>query len=575
MNRKIRIALAQINTTVGDIANNKRKIVSYIADAKKKGVDIIAFPELAVTGYPPEDLLFVPQFVADSVSSLHDIIAHTDGIMAIVGFADRREGTSSNAAAIIHDRKLIRTYDKIHLPNYDVFDERRYFKAGRAAFVVGYDRVNFGISICEDIWMPDSVTEDQVRYGGAQFIINISASPFHYQKVREREKILTDRARKNGVYMFYVNLVGGQDELVFDGHSLIVSDTGNFMMRGEPFKEELIVYDLDPSALQPKECLSMPEQKDECDYTIEKISVERISLDVKNEYTPEMRLRNKLSDLDEIYQALVLGTRDYVYKNGFSKVVLGLSGGIDSALTAVIAAEALGPQSVIGVMMPSQYSSDGSIIDSESLSNNLGLVTYLVSIQQTFEVYKKMLNPIFRDTPEDITEENIQARIRGNIIMALSNKFGWLPLTTGNKSELSVGYCTLYGDMSGGFAVIKDVPKTLVYKLCNHINTIYGKEIIPQNTIIKPPSAELRPNQKDQDSLPPYEVLDPILNMYIEKGYDVDRIVQRGYDEALVRKIIRMVDRSEYKRRQAPPGVKITPKAFGKDRRMPITNRYH
>ncbi|MBN1155533.1 NAD+ synthase [candidate division KSB1 bacterium] len=574
MNEKIRIALAQVNTTVGDIPGNTRKILDYIDEAKRKHVDIVVFPELAVTGYPPEDLLFKPQFITDSVASLNRIIPHTDDIVAILGFVDQHEARS-NAAAVIHDRNLVRTYAKIHLPNYDVFDEQRYFRAGNTGFVFEYRDVVFGVNICEDIWMPDSVTEDQVRYGGAQFVFNISASPFHYQKVREREDILIDRARKNGIYIFYVNLVGGQDELVFDGHSLIVADTGKFLLRGAQFKEELIVFDLDPSVLQIKKRSPMPETNDRCDHDIEIVDLGPIHPHRQEVNVQEASLREKLSESEEIYQALVLGTRDYLYKNGFKQAVLGLSGGIDSALTAVIAAEAIGPESVIGVMMPSRFSSPGSITDSELLAKNLEIRTYTVPIQQTFEVYKQMLRPIFNDSPEDITEENIQARIRGNILMALSNKYGWLPLTTGNKSELSVGYCTLYGDMSGGYAVIKDVPKTLVYKLSDHINATRGREIIPRNIIIKPPSAELRPDQKDEDSLPPYDVLDPILNLYIEKDFDANRIVQYGYDEALVRRIIRMVDRSEYKRRQAPPGVKISPKAFGKDRRMPITNRYH
>ena len=574
MTPKFRIALAQINATVGDISGNKKKIIRYIEEAKKRNVDIVAFPELSVIGYPPEDLLLKSQFVSDSVKSLEEIMTHTQDIMAIIGYANNDDEVS-NAAAIVHNRRLIKSYHKIHLPNYDVFDERRYFRVGETGYVFEINDVRFGVSVCEDIWIPDSVTEDQVRYGGAQFIFNISASPFHRNKVQERKDVLIDRSRKNGIFIFYVNLVGGQDELVFDGNSMIMDNRGELRYSGKQFEEELIIYDLDTSKLEQKSVHPTPGTRIPCDYDIKVIPVEMFEINEKVKDYSAPKLRCSMSEMEQIYQALVLGTKDYIYKNGFSKAVLGLSGGIDSALTAVIAAEAIGPHSVVGVTMPSQYSSEGSIIDSELLADGLGITLYSVPIQKAFDSYKQMLSHLFKDTDEDITEENIQARIRGNVIMALSNKFGWLPLTTGNKSELSVGYCTLYGDMSGGFAVIKDVPKTLVYQLSLHINDKYKREIIPLNTINKPPSAELKPDQKDSDSLPSYDELDPILHLYIEQDYDIKRIIESGHNEALVKRIVRMVDRSEYKRRQAPPGVRISPKAFGKDRRMPITNHYH
>jgi len=574
MTPKFRIALAQINATVGDISGNKKKIIRYIEEAKKRNVDIVAFPELSVIGYPPEDLLLKSQFVSDSVKSLEEIMTHTQDIMAIIGYANNDDEVS-NAAAIVHNRRLIKSYHKIHLPNYDVFDERRYFRVGETGYVFEINDVRFGVSVCEDIWIPDSVTEDQVRYGGAQFIFNISASPFHRNKVQERKDVLIDRSRKNGIFIFYVNLVGGQDELVFDGNSMIMDNRGELRYSGKQFEEELIIYDLDTSKLEQKSVHPTPGTRIPCDYDIKVIPVEMFEINEKVKDYNAPKLRCSMSEMEQIYQALVLGTKDYIYKNGFSKAVLGLSGGIDSALTAVIAAEAIGPHSVVGVTMPSQYSSEGSIIDSELLADGLGITLYSVPIQKAFDSYKQMLSHLFKDTDEDITEENIQARIRGNVIMALSNKFGWLPLTTGNKSELSVGYCTLYGDMSGGFAVIKDVPKTLVYQLSLHINDKYKREIIPLNTINKPPSAELKPDQKDSDSLPSYDELDPILHLYIEQDYDIKRIIESGHNEALVKRIVRMVDRSEYKRRQAPPGVRISPKAFGKDRRMPITNHYH
>ncbi|MEE4311351.1 MAG: NAD+ synthase [candidate division KSB1 bacterium] len=578
MNKKLRIALCQMNPVVGDLTGNTEKIIESIGQAGDNGADLVVFPELVVTGYPPEDLLLRPQFIKDNISHVRKIAQFTSGITAIIGFADGEEKLY-NAAAIIHDTEWRASYHKIHLPNYEVFDERRYFVPGKTLYVIDLNGVCVGVNICEDIWIPNSVSECQVFRGNADVIINISASPFHFGKTAQREKMLTERAGFNRAYILYDNLVGGQDELIFDGHSLVIDDEGQVVVRGAQFREDLILFDLDASAIEGsrKEDSAFLKNKSECriDYPIERLvlsggkKTQIVKPEIKRDRT------TKLSSLEEIYSALTLGTRDYVRKNGFSSVVIGLSGGIDSALTAAIAVDALGADNVTGVSMPSQYSSAGSRTDAEALADNLCIKLYTIEIKDTYYSYQRMLEDVFQGTEEDVTEENIQARIRGNILMALSNKFGCLTLTTGNKSEISVGYCTLYGDMAGGFAVIKDVPKTLVYKLSYYVNKRDGAERIPVSTLTKAPSAELKPDQTDQDSLPPYNVLDSILYLYVEKDYDLKRITAKGFDAALVRRIIRMVDLSEYKRRQAAPGVKITPKAFGKDRRMPITNRYH
>ena len=574
----IRLALAQINVTVGDFSTNKQKILEYIQQARELHADLVAFPELAITGYPPEDLLFRPQFIQDNLKCLQQIVPETLGITAIVGFVDFIANNIFNAAAIISDGKLVKVYHKIHLPNYGVFDEERYFEPGKRPLILELKDIKIGINICEDIWVENSVIETQALSTGAEVILNISSSPYHSGKVEERENLLTTRARYNRAIVSYVNLVGGQDELVFDGNSLIVSEKGEILARGKQFEQDLILFDTNVSNLHELRSSddSYQQRKREFDpsYKIELIDLpfDKRNFDKKCAL-PKIK-RIKLDPLAEVYQALVLGTRDYVRKNGFNKVVLGLSGGIDSALTAAIAVDALGADNVIGVGMPSTYSSPSSLTDAEQLARNLTIKYLMIPIQETFEAYQKMLAQIFVDLPFDVTEENIQARIRGNIIMALSNKFGWLALTTGNKSEVSVGYCTLYGDMAGGFAVIKDVPKTLVYQLAKKLNESRGQEIIPQNTLIKPPSAELRPDQKDEDSLPPYDILDPILSEYVEKEAGLEQIIASGCEEETVRQVIRLVDQSEYKRRQGPPGIKITPRAFGKDRRMPITNQY-
>jgi len=574
----VRIGLAQINCKVGDIEGNLNKIIAYISSAKDSGVDILCFPELSVTGYPPEDLLLKPNFINDCIGTLDRIRKVSGNIAVIAGFPDRKEDIY-NAAAIIHDKKLIDIYHKRYLPNYGVFDENRYFQSGHRAPVYKLGDVVFGVNVCEDIWYPGDPTRRQALLGDAQIIINISSSPYHASKVEARERMLRTRARDNSVNIVFCNMVGGQDELVFDGHSVVIGESGDVIARAKPFEEDLLIVDInvnkvfrsrihDPRRRKERYALEAHSEKPE----IIDIDVKKAAKTIKAKIEP--RVEPFISKEEEILKALVLGTRDYITKNGFKKVAIGLSGGIDSALVSVIAVEALGKENVVGVAMPSLYSSEGSVRDSEELSKNLGIELINVSISNTFNSYNEMLSDVFKSRKPDITEENLQARIRGNILMALSNKFGWLILTTGNKSEMSVGYCTLYGDMAGGFAVIKDVPKTIVYKLSDFYNRSREKEIIPVSILSKPPSAELRPDQLDTDSLPPYEVLDPILKAYVEDDLSADEIVSQGYKLSLVQRIIKLVDLNEYKRRQAPPGVKITARAFGKDRRFPITNLY-
>ena len=571
----LRLALAQVNVTVGDLAGNESKIASHIERARKLGVDVIAFPELAVPGYPPEDLLLKPSFVEANLATLQRIARVTHRVTAIVGFVDRRDDTY-NAAAVLHDGQVAAVYHKTYLPNYSVFDEDRYFGAGERPLVLSRGEAIIGINICEDIWYPAGPTKAQAL-AGAQLVINISASPYHASKGAARERMLATRASDNVVYLAFCNLVGGQDELVFDGQSVIVNERGETVSRGAQFTEDLIVTDLDLSAVFRQRLHDPRRRKERAQQAIE--AVQRIDLAPLGVrlITPaplEPQITSPLDTCAEVYDALVLGTGDYVRKNGFQKVVIGLSGGIDSALTAAVAVDALGAENVTGVFMPSRYSSDESREDATRLAKNLGICFLTVPIDETFQAYLDMLADPFEGTETGVAEENIQARIRGNILMALSNKFGWLVLTTGNKSEMSVGYATLYGDMAGGYAVIKDVPKDLVYGLAAYVNDQKGREAVPQRIFDKAPTAELRPNQTDQDSLPPYPVLDAILHAYVEQDQSLDEIVALGHDRNTVIDVIRMVDRTEYKRRQAPPGVKITPRAFGKDRRLPITNRY-
>lgn len=587
----IRIALAQINTTVGDFAGNAAKIIAQIERAREAGADIVAVPELALTGYPPEDLLLKPQFITANLQALEEIIAASKGIIAIVGFVDKTTDIH-NAAAIICDGELRSVYHKTYLPNYSVFDEYRYFDAGQAAPIFVYGDVIFGVNICEDIWYPGGPTQVQAL-AGAQLIINISASPYHAGKGRARERMLATRAEDNAVALAYVNLIGGQDELVFDGQSLVIDERGQTIARGKLFEEDLIIADINAERVF-KERLHDPRGRQERLQVVSSgVSVERIVLreqplgarasspvglragllgEERGIATSE-RVRT-LALPGEVYQALVIGTRDYVRKNGFKRAVIGLSGGIDSALVACVAADALGAENVTCVFMPTRFSASESGRDAARLAANLGVAYQVVPIEETFKQYLEMLQPVFTGTSLGIAEENIQARVRGNILMALSNKFGALVLSTGNKSEMSVGYCTLYGDMCGGYAVIKDVPKTLVYDICRYLNQRGSEPVIPEYIITRPPSAELREDQKDTDSLPPYDILDAILELYVEEDLSADAIIAEGFNEQTVRWVIRQVDINEYKRRQAAPGVRITPRAFGRDRRMPLTNKF-
>jgi len=574
--RILRIGLCQINTTVGDIEGNTRKILDYIAKGKKMGADLLAFPEMAVTGYPPEDLLLMPKFIEANLKAVKTIAKATSAMTAIVGFVSK-DGDIFNSAGLFHNGKIIDAYSKIYLPNYGVFDEDRYFQVGKENFIFTLKSTPIGLSICEDLWYPGDPIRTQALYGGAELIVNISSSPYHTGKSTFREKMITTRASDNLAIVAYCNLVGGQDELVFDGGSLIFDQNGDLIVRGKQFEEDLILADLDMEAVfrmrlhDPRirrERLANEEK------SLRKIELPDHSPSVKKRPPTPKREDKPLDRLSEIYSALVLGTRDYVRKNGFQTVLIGLSGGIDSALTAAIAVDALGKEGVVGVAMPSQYSSRESLEDAKLLAKNLGVRFLTIPISEVFQAYLKTLSPSFKGLKPDVTEENVQARIRGNILMALSNKFGWLVLTTGNKSEMSVGYCTLYGDMAGGYAVLKDVPKTLVYELTKFRNKKEGRDLIPKRVFNKPPSAELRPNQKDEDSLPPYPVLDPILQAYVEEDKGVQDIAKMGFKESMIKEVIRMVDRNEYKRRQSPPGVKITHRALGKDRRLPVTNKY-
>jgi NAD+ synthase (glutamine-hydrolysing) len=574
--RTLRIGLCQVNTTVGDIEGNTRKILDSITKGKRMGVDLLAFPELAVTGYPPEDLLLMTKFIEANLKAVKRIARATSSITAVVGFVNR-DRDIFNAAALLHDGKWVDTYAKSYLPNYGVFDENRYFQAGRENFIFTLKGTPIGLSICEDLWYPGDPIRTQALYGGAELIVNISASPYHAGKSTLREKMISTRATDNVAIVAFCNLVGGQDELVFDGGSVVFDQRGELLVRGRQFEEDLVVADLDMEAVFRMRLHDPRIRRDrEAD---EEKGLKKLSLPSHNHSSRKKpriprRTIDPLDRLHEIYSALVVGTKDYIHKNGFRKVVVGLSGGIDSALTAAIAVDALGKEGVVGVAMPSPYSSRGSLEDAECLAKNLGIRFLTIPITDIFQAYLKTLTPHFKGLKPNATEENVQARIRGNILMALSNKFGWLVLTTGNKSEMSVGYCTLYGDMAGGFAVLRDVPKTLVYELAQFRNRRGAAPVISQNIFTKPPSAELRPNQKDEDSLPPYPVLDPILQAYVEEDKGIEEIAKMNFDKTLVREVIRMVDQSEYKRRQGPPGVKITHRALGKDRRLPMTNKY-
>jgi NAD+ synthase (glutamine-hydrolysing) len=553
----VRIASAQINTTVGDLAGNRDKIIQYINFARDKQADIVCFPELAVTGYPPEDLLLKPKFVEDNLNAIEQIAKASQDIISVVGYVDKKDKNLYNAAAVISDGRIKNFYHKILLPNYGVFDEKRYFAAGATQGIFEASGVIFAVNICEDIWHEEGPFLRQVE-AGAKLILNINASPYYAGKVSQREKLITGQARSKEAVIVYTNLVGGQDELVFDGQSMVVSQNGSIITRGAAFREELIFTDIEvPVSLENKNK-----------------TVIHVASSFVHEEKTELPKKDfeSLKPAEEIYKALVLGLKDYVVKNRFKKVVVGLSGGIDSSLVATIAVDALGRDNVTGIFMSSRYSSQESEVDAQLVAKNLGIEFKSISIEHIYKMYLLFFESHFVGLSRDITEENIQARIRGNVLMAFSNKFGWLVLTTGNKSELSTGYATLYGDMAGGFAVIKDVPKTIVYDLVRYRNSL--REIIPERVLLKEPTAELRPNQKDSDSLPPYDLLDPILKAYVEEDKSLKEIVDQGFDADVVKKVIELVDKSEYKRRQSPPGIKITPKAFGRDRRMPITNKY-
>lgn len=566
----LRIAQAQINPTVGDFAANAELIGGQLRQARRQGVHLAVFPELSVCGYPPEDLLYKPGFLADNRRWLERVAQEAQGLTAVVGYAELRDGKVYNSAAVLGQGRVLASYRKIELPNYEVFDEKRYFTPGLGCLILELGGARVLLSICEDIWVPGGASESAALANQAQLTVNISGSPFHAGKLEIRRQMLARYAGRTGHLVCYCNMVGGQDELVFDGGSLVMDPQGRMLALAQRFSPDLLVCDLtlDPAAgTRQAGGPELPQGPD------------RLLILPAPEANPGPALPCTLApelaqEEQEVYQALVLGTGDYVRKNGFKKVVLGLSGGIDSSLTAAVAVAALGAENVVGVTMPSQYTSGETRSDAEALAANLGIQIITVPIKDILAAYLAQLAPALGPGPGGVTEENLQARIRGNILMALSNRYGWLVLTTGNKSETAVGYCTLYGDMAGGFAVIKDVPKTLVYRLSAHVNQLAGRAVIPQSVVDRPPTAELRPGQKDEDSLPPYHVLDPILQAYVEQDKAMDDIAAQGFDPRTVKEVVRLVDLNEYKRRQAPPGVKITPKAFGRDRRLPITNHY-
>ena len=594
MARTFRLALAQINPTVGDIPGNTAKILEYLERAREAQADLVAFPEMATTGYPPEDLLYKKSFLTENVVAMEQIAEASDDMAVVLGYvnvlslepsspevADAGDARPqiTNAAALCHDGELVDIYHKIFLPNYGVFDEQRYFQKGSICPVYRIGGVLIGVNICEDIWYPVGPTTVQCQTG-AELIVNINASPFHAGKRAFREDMIAQRASDHGLTVAYVNTVGGQDELVFDGGSIVYDADGNLLARAPAFEENLLVIDLEFLDDIPK---PKPEPTgafaDALNAVGEPKALTVSNAEPGNKPQLDQELAAEIKGPEEIYRALVMGTGDYLRKSGFSKALIGLSGGIDSALTAAVAVDALGGENVVGISMPSRYSSGGSISDSESLAKNLGMDLWEVPIERAHQAFTDMLEDRFEGTDANVAEENVQARIRGNVLMTVSNKFSWIVLTTGNKSEMAMGYATLYGDMAGGFAVLKDVPKTTVYELCrwrNRQGQGFGTkdDIIPVAIIDKPPSAELRADQLDSDSLPEYEVLDPVVEAYVEDDLSYQDMVAKGFSPAIIRQVMSAVDRNEYKRRQAPPGVKITHRAFGKDRRLPIVNRY-
>ncbi|HEY1456319.1 MAG TPA: NAD+ synthase [Candidatus Dormibacteraeota bacterium] len=572
MTKTLRVALAQINPVVGDLEGNSRRIIEWIDRAREKGADIVCFPELAITGYPPEDLVLKPAFVRDNLRQLDVIAAATRGISAVVGHVDE-QGDIYNAAAFLHDGEVKGVYHKVFLPNYGVFDEKRYFEPGHQCPIFELDGVRIGLSVCEDCWFPSGPMAWEAHHG-VRLMININGSPYHIGKRALREAMVGGRAADYGAFVAWLNTVGGQDELVFDGNSVVFDPHGRLLAHAASFEEELLVCDLDLSAPVHSPIESIRHEADGAQRL--ELEVTEVPLKPLQSQRPKpaipARMAVPLEGPQEIYAAVVLGTHDYIRKQGFNKVVIGMSGGVDSALTAVIAADALGADNVIGVRMSSRHTSAQSLEDAGLVAENLGMQLLDFSIEPPHEGFEKILAPIFKGTQPGVAEENLQPRIRATILHALSNKFGYIVLSTGNKSELATGYGTLYGDIAGGYAVLKDITKTTVYELCKYRNSV--GTAIPERVITKPPSAELKPDQKDTDSLPPYEALDPILRGYVEDYLSPEELIEQGHDPAIVARVIQLVDRSEYKRRQAPPGVKITPRAFGRDRRMPITNRY-
>lgn len=574
--RTVRIGLAQINTMVGDLEGNAAKVRDVLEQARAAGCGLAAFPELAVTGYPPEDLVLRRAFCEASREVTASLAEATRGLVAVVGFVDWREDDAFNAAAVFADARWVDTYAKQRLPNYGVFDEERYFRAGKRSVVYRAGDVRFGVSICEDIWYPGAPL-DALALAGAELCVNINASPYARGKARERERMLATRAVDNRVAVAYVNAVGGQDELVFDGASVVFDAEGRLAARARQFEEELLVVDVDLDEVAQQR-LHDPRRRVELRARDWESGAEQVDLGVElvtggELVRPGGPVAPLWGDEEEVWRALVLATRDYLHKTGFREAIIGLSGGIDSAVVAAVAVDALGAERVMGVSMPSRYSSEHSREDARELAENLGIRLLTVPIEPAHAAMLAMLGEVLGPEP-GTAEENLQARQRGNVLMTLSNKTGAIVLTTGNKSEMATGYATLYGDMAGGYAVLKDVPKTLVYRLARWRNAQAGQPWIPERSLTKPPSAELRPGQLDQDSLPPYEVLDPILEAYVEDDRTVEEIVAMGFERATVERVVRMVDRNEYKRRQAAPGVKITPRAFGRDRRLPLAAKY-
>ncbi|MGH7587458.1 MAG: NAD+ synthase [Gemmatimonadota bacterium] len=576
--KPFRVALAQINTVVGDLDGNVERVKAALARAEEHRPDLVVFPELTLSGYPPEDLLLKPSFLTDAREALDRVTKEVGDAVAVVGFPDR-DADVYNAAAVIREGKVRHVYRKRYLPNYSVFDEHRYFQTGASIPVYALGDVTFGVTICEDIWFPGEPLTAQALFGDAQLGVNLSASPYHAGKGHDRERMIATRAEDNAMIVAFCNQVGGQDELVFDGRSLVFDEDGVLIARGASFAEDLVVADL-PIERVFLERLHDPRRRKVRERGLDRrLVIEQIDLGPRRD--PGRRKPVELvvaphppSRTAEILEALTLGLGDYFRKNGFSDACLGISGGIDSAVAAAIAAQALGAERVHGFYLPSPYSTEESEAGARALCESLGIAFDEIPIGSIFLEYREVLADVFGDAPEDETEENLQARIRGNLLMALSNKFGWLVLAPGNKSEMSVGYSTLYGDMVGGFAVLKDLLKTDVYRIAEEINRQAGRDVIPTATITREPTAELRPGQKDSDTLPPYDVLDGILEAYVERDLGVGEIVGLDFEEKTVRWVVEAVDRSEYKRRQAPPGIKITTRAFGKDRRMPITNRY-